>query len=78
MRHDVVSEPVNVGGAVIGPLGVPGSPYRDFFHTGSVGERESLDFRFGGAGVGGSSSSSDNVKSITAQAACVPAPGVLC
>ena len=38
MRHDAVSEPVVVGGAVIGPFGVPGSPYRDFFHTGSVGE----------------------------------------
>ena len=38
VRHAAVSGPVTVGGTVIGPLGVPGSPYRDFFHTGSVGE----------------------------------------
>ena len=61
-----------------GPLGVLGSPYRDLFHIGSAGEWESLDFRFGGAGAGGTSSSSDNVRSITARTACVPAPGVLC
>lgn len=78
MRHDPVSEPAIVGGTIIGPLGVPGSSYRDFFHTGSVGERESLVFRFGGPGAGGLSSSSDSVKSMTARATCVPTPGVLC
>ena len=78
MRHAAVSEPAIVGGTVTGPLGVPGSSYRDFFHMVSVGGGESLDFRFGGTGAGRSSSSSDNVKSMTAQAACVPAPGVLC
>ena len=77
-RHDAASEPGIVGGTVIGPLGVPVSPYRDFFHTGSVGECESLDFRFCGTGAGGVSSSSDSVRSMTARATCVPAPGVLC
>jgi hypothetical protein len=66
VRHDGVSEAATVGGAVIGALGVPGSPYRDFFHTCSIGEWESLAFRFGGTGAGGSSSSSDSVKSMTA------------
>ena len=66
MRQDDVSEPGIVGGAVIGPLGALGSPYRDLFHTGSIGESESLDFRFGGTGAGRSSSSSDSVKSMTA------------
>ena len=66
MRQDGVSEAVIAGDAVIGPFGALGSPYRDLFHTGSIGESESLDFRLGGTGAGGSSSSSDNVKSMTA------------